>query len=133
MHACMTSTASLVPVSRRNALLLLITAGGAQITMDWEMGSAVTDFRLVDVPELGYHTTDRPFPRGELQLKTQSMIQGYHKQAKACCHLADPVCSNPEAFHDCGTGVLQVVPHKPLHMYAGVLWFAGFGSHIVVC
>lgn len=55
----------------------------AQITMDWEMGSAVTDFRLVDVPELGYHTTDWPFPRGELQLKTQSMIKGYHKQAKA--------------------------------------------------
>ena len=50
------------------------------------MGSAVTEFRLVDVPELGYHTTDRPFPRGELQLKTQSMIQGYHKQAKACRH-----------------------------------------------
>lgn len=66
--------------------LVLNTASGVQITLDWEMGSAVTEFRLVDVPELGYHTSDRPFPRGELQLKTQSMIQGYHKQAKACCH-----------------------------------------------
>ena len=77
-------------MSHGYTLPLLILACGAQITMDWEMGSAVTEFRLVDVPELGYHTTDRPFPRGELQLKTQSMIQGYHKQAKARRHCPNP-------------------------------------------
>ena len=69
-----------------------LVACGSQITMDWEMGDAVTEFRLVDVPELGYHTTDKPFPRGELQLTTQSMIKGYHKQAKARCLSPGPAC-----------------------------------------
>ena len=40
------------------------------------------EWKLVDVPELGYLTTDRPFPRGELVLKTDSMIKGYYKHAK---------------------------------------------------
>jgi len=33
----------------------------------------VIDYKLVDVPELGYFATDRPHPRGELLVKTQSL------------------------------------------------------------
>ena len=33
----------------------------------------VIDYKLVDVPELGYFTTDRPHPRGELLVKTDSL------------------------------------------------------------
>ncbi|MGH3556188.1 MAG: carboxylic acid reductase [Mycobacterium sp.] len=40
----------------------------------------VTDYRLVDVPELGYFHTDRPYPRGELTLKSQSLFPGYYKR-----------------------------------------------------
>ena len=43
------------------------------------MSPNVTEWKLVDVPELGYFTTDKPFPRGELLLKTKSMISGYYK------------------------------------------------------
>jgi fatty acid CoA ligase FadD9 len=40
----------------------------------------VIDYRLVDVSELGYFTTDQPYPRGELQVKTESFMDGYYKQ-----------------------------------------------------
>ena len=36
------------------------------------------EFKLVDVPEMGYFTTDTP-PRGELCVKTPTMISGYYK------------------------------------------------------
>lgn len=40
----------------------------------------VLDFKLVDVPELGYFATDKPYPRGELLIKTTSMFPGYYNQ-----------------------------------------------------
>ena len=41
-----------------------------------------TAYKLVDVPELGYTTQDKPYPRGELRLKTKLMIPGYFKHPK---------------------------------------------------
>ncbi|WP_313806000.1 carboxylic acid reductase [Sphingobium sp.] len=43
----------------------------------------ITEFKLLDVPELGYYTTDKPFPRGELLVKTTKMFQGYFKRPEA--------------------------------------------------
>ena len=40
----------------------------------------VLSWRLEDVPELGYFKTDRPYPRGELLLKTRVMIPGYFRR-----------------------------------------------------
>lgn len=40
----------------------------------------VLDYKLIDVPELGYFATDRPHPRGELLLKTLNMFPGYYKR-----------------------------------------------------
>lgn len=37
----------------------------------------VLDFRLVDVPEKGFSAHDRPYPRGELWLKTRRQVPGY--------------------------------------------------------
>jgi fatty acid CoA ligase FadD9 len=50
----------------------------------------VIDYRLRDVPELGYFTTDKPYPRGELCVKTASAIPGYFKHPKATADLFDP-------------------------------------------
>jgi fatty acid CoA ligase FadD9 len=40
----------------------------------------IIDYRLDDVPELGYFHTDSPYPRGELLLKTSTIIPGYYKR-----------------------------------------------------
>ena len=39
----------------------------------------VIDYRLVDVPELGYFRTDKPYPRGELRLKSVGLFPGYYR------------------------------------------------------
>jgi fatty acid CoA ligase FadD9 len=40
----------------------------------------VIDYRLEDVPELGYFTTDKPFPRGEFLVKIPRFMAGYYKR-----------------------------------------------------
>ena len=62
-----------------------------QISTEWEMNTEnVMEWKLVDVPELGYYTTDKPFPRGELVLKTRGLISGYYKHPKARTHVHMP-------------------------------------------
>lgn len=40
----------------------------------------VLDYRLEDVPELGYYSTDRPHARGELLVRSTSTIPGYYRR-----------------------------------------------------
>jgi fatty acid CoA ligase FadD9 len=49
----------------------------------------VIDYKLVDVPELGYFSTDRPHPRGELLVKTESFMDGYYKQPDLTADMLD--------------------------------------------
>jgi fatty acid CoA ligase FadD9 len=49
----------------------------------------VIDYKLVDVPDLGYFATDRPYPRGELLLKTPNMFPGYYKRAETTANVFD--------------------------------------------
>jgi fatty acid CoA ligase FadD9 len=49
----------------------------------------VIDYKLRDVPELGYYTTDKPFPRGEFCFKSEVGISGYYKQAELSKDLYD--------------------------------------------
>ena len=50
----------------------------------------VIDYKLVDVPELGYFSTDLPHPRGELLVKTQAMFPGYYKRPDVTAEVFDP-------------------------------------------
>ncbi|WP_433602474.1 carboxylic acid reductase [Nocardia sp. CA-135953] len=49
----------------------------------------VIDYKLVDVPELGYFSTDRPWPRGELYVKSSDVVRGYYKRPQLTAQLFD--------------------------------------------
>jgi fatty acid CoA ligase FadD9 len=49
----------------------------------------VLDYRLRDVPELGYYLSDKPYPRGELCVKTKFGIKEYYKQPTVTANLFD--------------------------------------------
>jgi fatty acid CoA ligase FadD9 len=49
----------------------------------------VLEYKLVDVPDLGYFHTDRPYPRGELLVKTQYMFPGYYKRPEITADVFD--------------------------------------------
>jgi fatty acid CoA ligase FadD9 len=50
----------------------------------------VIDYKLIDVPELGYFRTDLPHPRGELLVKTQAIFPGYYKRPDVTAEVFDP-------------------------------------------
>nr|WP_139825716.1 carboxylic acid reductase [Mycobacterium parmense] len=50
----------------------------------------VLDYRLVDVPELGYFRTDKPHPRGELLVKSLTATPGYFKRPDVTADAFDP-------------------------------------------
>ncbi|WP_432847622.1 carboxylic acid reductase [Amycolatopsis sp. CA-161197] len=50
---------------------------------------AVLDYKLDDVPELGYFSTDSPHPRGELLVKATSLVPGYYKRPDATAEVFD--------------------------------------------
>lgn len=49
----------------------------------------VLDYALVDVPELGYFHTDRPYPRGELVIWSETLIPGYYKRPEVTAEVFD--------------------------------------------
>src|ERR1700756_1524688 len=60
------------------------------VLFDGEIQSPpVVGYKLVDVPDLGYFATDRPYPRGELLLKTENMFPGYYKRPEVTAAVFD--------------------------------------------
>jgi fatty acid CoA ligase FadD9 len=54
---------------------------GGTVLVDWKVQRPpVIDYKLADVPELGYFRTDKPYPRGELLVKSDRFMGGYYKQ-----------------------------------------------------
>ncbi|MET0473707.1 MAG: carboxylic acid reductase, partial [Mycobacterium sp.] len=49
----------------------------------------VIDYKLVDVPELGYFATDQPHPRGELLVKSDQLFPGYYKRPEVTAEVFD--------------------------------------------
>jgi len=53
------------------------------------MSPPVIDYKLDDVPELGYFRTDKPYPRGELLIKTRNIMLGYFKRPELTAEVFD--------------------------------------------
>jgi fatty acid CoA ligase FadD9 len=49
----------------------------------------VIRYKLVSIPELNYFTTDKPYPRGELCMKTKRAVIGYYQNPNATADLFD--------------------------------------------
>ncbi|MET8765110.1 carboxylic acid reductase [Lentzea sp. NPDC004782] len=69
--------------------------------------SVVEDYRLADVPELGYLTTDTPHPRGELLVKSRMLIPGYYRRPDLTARLTDE-----EGFYRTGDIMAEVGPDR---------------------
>ncbi|GAA1855547.1 thioester reductase domain-containing protein [Myceligenerans crystallogenes] len=50
----------------------------------------VIDYRLEDVPELGYHSTDLPDARGELLVRSRSTVPGYFRRPELNARVFTP-------------------------------------------
>ena len=71
----------------------------------------VVDYKLVDVPDLGYFSTDRPHPRGELLLRTENMFPGYYKRAETTANVFDE-----DGYYRTGDVFAEVGPDKLVYV-----------------
>jgi fatty acid CoA ligase FadD9 len=71
----------------------------------------VIDYKLVDVPDLGYFSTDRPHPRGELLLKTVNMFPGYYKRAETTANVFDD-----DGYYRTGDVFAEVAPDRLVYV-----------------
>ncbi|CAN5705237.1 thioester reductase domain-containing protein [soil metagenome] len=67
----------------------------------------VTDYKLVDVPDLGYFHTDRPYPRGELLVKSEQLFPGYYKRPEVTAEMFDA-----DGFYRTGDIVAETGPDR---------------------
>jgi fatty acid CoA ligase FadD9 len=67
----------------------------------------VIGYKLVDVPELGYFGTDRPHPRGELLVKSETMFPGYYKRPEITADVFDA-----DGYYRTGDIVAEVGPDQ---------------------
>jgi fatty acid CoA ligase FadD9 len=71
----------------------------------------VIDYKLADVPDLGYFRTDQPHPRGELLVKTHDLFPGYYKRPEVTAGVFDN-----DGFYRTGDVVAEVGPDQLVYL-----------------
>ncbi|ORA97154.1 oxidoreductase, partial [Mycolicibacter minnesotensis] len=71
----------------------------------------VIDYKLVDVPDLGYFGTDTPHPRGELLVKTESLFPGYYRRPEVTAEVFDA-----DGYYRTGDVVAEVAPDQLVYV-----------------
>ncbi len=71
----------------------------------------VVDYKLADVPDLGYFGTDRPHPRGELLLKTENLFPGYYKRPEVTADVFDA-----DGYYRTGDVVAEIAPDRLVYV-----------------
>lgn len=78
------------------------------VTKDgWMNRPPVVDYKLVDVPELGYFRTDKPYPRGELLVKSLTATPGYFKRPDVTADAFDP-----DGYYRTGDVMAELEPDR---------------------
>ena len=67
----------------------------------------VQDYKLIDVPELGYFHTDRPYPRGELLVKADTTTPGYYKRPELTAAMFDA-----DGYYRTGDVMAEIQPDR---------------------
>ncbi|WP_167489430.1 AMP-binding protein [Vibrio ouci] len=90
------------------------TEAGAVAVSERLLMPPVSDYKLVDAPELGYSKRDTPYPRGELLLKTASVIPGYfnHPVLSQALFSEDGYYKTGDIFEDLGQGKVRYVDRR---------------------
>jgi fatty acid CoA ligase FadD9 len=83
------------------------TEDGVVLVDDQIRRPPVIDYKLVDVPDLGYFGTDRPHPRGELWVKSADVIPGYYKRPEVTAELFDA-----EGWYHTGDVFAEIAPNQ---------------------
>jgi fatty acid CoA ligase FadD9 len=71
----------------------------------------VRDYKLIDVPELGYFHTDSPHPRGELLIKTDTIIPGYYRRPELIAEMFDD-----DGYYKTGDIMAEVGPDELVYV-----------------
>lgn len=71
----------------------------------------VIDYKLADVPDLGYFRTDRPHPRGELLVKSESLFPGYYKRPEVTAEMFDE-----DGYYRTGDIVAETGPDQLVYL-----------------
>nr|WP_280411289.1 carboxylic acid reductase [Nocardia asiatica] len=86
-------------------------AGGVVIIDERVQRPPVLDYKLADVPELGYFRTDKPHPRGELLLQSATLISGYYKRPEITAEIFDS-----DGFYKTGDIVAELAPDRLVYV-----------------
>ncbi|GAA3543554.1 carboxylic acid reductase [Amycolatopsis ultiminotia] len=71
----------------------------------------VREYRLEDVPELGYFHTDSPHPRGELLIKSDSLVPGYFRRPDTTAEVFDA-----DGFYRTGDIMAELGPDELVYI-----------------
>ena len=82
-------------------------AGGMIVADEHVLRPPVIDYKLLDVPELGYFNTDKPYPRGELAVKSSRFMAGYYNRPDLTATMFDE-----DGYYKTGDVMAEVGPDR---------------------
>jgi fatty acid CoA ligase FadD9 len=82
-------------------------AGGMIVADEHVLRPPVIGYKLLDVPEFGYFNTDKPYPRGELAVKSSRFMAGYYNRPDLTATMFDE-----DGYYKTGDIMAEVGPDR---------------------